>query len=479
MNTGHRRSGRGSWPAKQQRSTEAETVSFDSFESGRMLAWYALQQYDDTGRFLSEILSDADSLHALSSQDRGLAVDVASGVVRRRRTLDTIIESQLSRPRSNVEPDLWRLLQLGAYQVLFSRAPDHAAVDTTVELARTAGYSRWCGFANGVLRNIARLLTGETTHEPAADALPYQAGEFRKLTTEVFSDPLTDMTEYVGAAFSLPRAIARRWAGRLSAFDLIKACFHSMSVPQTILRVNRLVTTVDQVQTALQEHGVEVTPGLNDWSLKISHASRLSNLPGYEEGWWTVQDESAMQVSELLWPKPGERILDLCAAPGGKSTHLAELSGDQATIIACDVSEQRLERVFESVNRLNLKSVQPTLIQRDGSDIPPGPYDAVLVDVPCSNTGVLCRRPEARWRFLDSDMEELLQLQARLLLTAFELLRPGGRMVYSTCSIEPEETTQLVESITELVPGLKLLKQQLQLPAQPSDGAFRALLVRQ
>jgi len=479
VKSGHRRSGRGSWPAKQQRSTAAEAVSFESFESGRMLAWYTLQQYDDTGQFLSEILSDADPRHALSPQDRGLAVDVSAGVIRRRRTLDTIIESQLSRPRSNVEPDLWRLLQLGAYQVLFSRAPDHAAVDTTVELARKVGYSRWCGFANGVLRNIARLLTGETTDQPAADAMPYQAGEFRRLTKNIFPDPAVDMTEYVGTAFSLPRAIARRWSTRLSAFDLIKACFHSVSVPQTILRVNRLVATVDQVRSALQEHGVDVSPGHNDWSLKLSHASRLSGLPGFQEGWWTVQDESAIQVSELLWPKPGERILDLCAAPGGKSTHLAELSGDQATIIACDVSEQRLERVIESVERLNLKSVQPTLIQRDWSDIPAGPYDAVLVDVPCSNTGVLCRRPEARWRFLESDMEELLQLQARLLLTAFEQLRPGGRMVYSTCSIEPEETTQLVESITELVPGLKLLKQQLQLPGQPSDGAFRALLVRQ
>lgn len=478
MKKGHRRSGRGSWPAKQQRSTEAEAVVFEAFHSGRMLAWYALQQYDDTGRFLSEILSDADSFHDLSSQDRGQAVDLASGAVRRRRTLDTVIESQISRPRSNVEPDLWRLLQLGTYQVLFSRAPDHAAVDTTVELAREVGYSRWCGFANGVLRNIARLLTGETTEEPAANAVPYQDGQYRILTADVFPDPATDKTDYAGMAFSLPRAIARRWADRLSHFDLLKACFHSMAVPKTTLRVNRLATTVQEVQTALQEHGVDVTPGDSEWSLKIAHASRVSSLPGYEEGWWSVQDESAIQVAELLWPKQGEKILDLCAAPGGKSTHLAELCADQATIIACDVSEHRLERVFESVERLRLSSVHPTLIQRDGEGIPPGPYDAVLVDVPCSNTGVLCRRPEARWRFVESDMAELLQLQTRLLLTAYEQLRPGGRLVYSTCSIEPEETTQLIENVTKLVPGLDVVKQRLMLPGQPSDGAFRALLVK-
>lgn len=452
---------------------------FDGFASGRMLAWYALQQYDETGQFISEILGDADSMHALTSQDRGQAVDLASGVVRRRRTLDTIISAQISRPRSNVEPDLWRLLQLGAYQVLFARAPDHAAVDTTVELARQVGYSRWCGFSNGVLRNIARLLTGETTNQPAKNAVPFLNGEFRELTADIFPDPVTETVDYAGAAFSLPRAIARRWSDRLSNFDLMKACFHSMSVPQTMLRVNRLVTTVAEVQSALEAREVEVTPGFNDWSLRIAHASRVTSLPGYEEGWWSVQDESAMQAAELLWPKQGERILDLCAAPGGKSTHLAELSGDKATIIACDVSEQRLERVHQSVERLNLSSVQPVLIERDGSDIPEGPYDAVLVDVPCSNTGVLSRRPEARWRFVESDMEELIQLQTRLLLTAYGQLRPGGRLVYSTCSIEPEETTQLIENVTKLVPGLTIVKQHLQLPAQPSDGAFRALLKKE
>lgn len=185
-----------------------------------------------------------------------------------------------------------------------------------------------------------------------------------------------------------------------------------------------------------------------------------------------------MHASELLAPKPGERILDLCAAPGGKSAHLAELSNDQATIIACDVSESRLSRIAETIERLDLKSIEPTLIDRDGSNIPEGPYDAVLVDVPCSNTGVLARRPEARWRFKENELEELIQLQTRLLLTAFDLIRPGGRIVYSTCSIEPEETTTLIESVTKEVGSMVCEKQNLVLPGQPSDGAFQALLTK-
>ena len=463
-------------PWKKATLDQNETLIIDRFVNGRMLAWFALQNYDDTGRFLSEILSEADSRHSLSAQERGLAVDVASGVVRRRRVLDTLLESQISRPRSNVEPDLWRLLQLGTWQVVFSRTPEHAAVDTTVELAKFVDRERWCSFVNGVLRNVARLLTTDAAEDFAVDALPTENGAYRRLNQSILPDPLDDLPEYIGRAFSLPRSLARRWCGRMSRFDLTKSCYHSLKVPQITLRVNRLQATVGHVQDALQEHGVEVTPGENDWSLKLQHASRLTSLPGYAEGWWSVQDDSAMLSAELLAPQPGENILDLCAAPGGKTTHLAELSGDTAQIAACDVSEGRLQRVTESIERLKLASAKAVLIQRDGSDIPGADYDAVLVDVPCSNTGVLSRRPEARWRFREDEVKELVQLQTRLLLTAFDHVKPGGRIVYSTCSIEPEETTQLVESISEQVPGLSLVTQRLQLPGQPSDGAFQALL---
>ena len=153
-----------------------------------------------------------------------------------------------------------------------------------------------------------------------------------------------------------------------------------------------------------------------------------------------------------------------------------ELGEDAAQITACDVSDARLQRVADSVERLKLTNVTPVLIERDGSDIPEAEYDAVLVDVPCSNTGVLSRRPEARWRFREDEVNDLVQLQTRLLLTALDHVKAGGRIVYSTCSIEPEETNRLVESVTAQVPGLSLVSQHLQLPGQPSDGAFQALL---
>ena len=157
-------------------------------------------------------------------------------------------------------------------------------------------------------------------------------------------------------------------------------------------------------------------------------------------------------------------------APGGKTTHLAEISGDQATIYATDISEERLQLVRNNVKRLGLSSVVLRRIERDGRGLPELDFDAALVDVPCSNTGVLSRRPEARWRFREHELQDLTQLQTRLLMTAFDRIRPGGRLVYSTCSIEPEETTKLVRNVTQAVPSMSLQKEKISLPGQPADG---------
>jgi 16S rRNA (cytosine967-C5)-methyltransferase len=203
----------------------------------------------------------------------------------------------------------------------------------------------------------------------------------------------------------------------------------------------------------------------------------VERLPGFAEGLWSVQDESAMAAARLLAPKAGERILDVCAAPGGKTCHLAELSGDAAIITACDISETRLQRVRENVTRLSLQNVKLQLVSRDGHDLPSGPFDAVLVDVPCSNTGVLGRRPEARWRFHEAELQELIPLQTRLLLNACERLVGGGRVVYSTCSLEPEENRGVVDAVLKALPGLQLVTEQVHAAGRPADGAYQALLV--
>jgi 16S rRNA (cytosine967-C5)-methyltransferase len=445
---------------------------------GRVLAWAALQEFDRTDRFLQDIFADLDAQHRLSSADRALAVDLAAGVVRRLRTLDTLIASQLTRSRDNVEADLWRVLRLGTQQLVFARTPDHAAVSETVELCRLLGRDRWTGFVNGVLRNIARQLTDKECNAPASNAVPLGPSRYRVLSTPVFADPMRAWPEYIAEAFSLRNDLAQRWCRRLTADEVLAAAARSVTAPETVLRVNTLRATRERVIQAMQAAGVVCEAGGRDGSITLLGAGRLESLPGFSDGWWSVQDEAAQAASVLLAPQSGEQILDLCAAPGGKTTHLAELSHDAARIVACDVALNRLDRVRENAARLQLTSIETRLIDRNGDGLPAGPFDAALVDVPCSNTGVLNRRPEARWRFRPEDVVELAELQLRLLTEAGHRVRGGGRVVYSTCSLEPEENREVVDRFLAANPDWKLIADRLHLPGRPADGAYQALLHR-
>jgi 16S rRNA (cytosine967-C5)-methyltransferase len=204
----------------------------------------------------------------------------------------------------------------------------------------------------------------------------------------------------------------------------------------------------------------------------------VRELPGCEEGWFTVQDESAMRVGTALAPEPGRTVLDLCAAPGGKTTHLAELMRDGGRVVACDVDGERLRNVEALARRLGLTSIETRRVAAGDEGVPEGPFDAALVDVPCSNTGVLGRRPEARWRLRPGDLDHLVRLQRRLLLAAAGRVRPGGVLVYSTCSIEPEENCGVVQAVLQERGELRLEAEGESVPGRPADGAYWARLRR-
>jgi 16S rRNA (cytosine967-C5)-methyltransferase len=244
------------------------------------------------------------------------------------------------------------------------------------------------------------------------------------------------------------------------------------------VRVNLLRTSRDELQQQFQANGLDVVAESLPEALRVSSGGRVEEWPGYADGLFSVQDLSAMRAARRLMPPSGSRVLDLCAAPGGKSCHLAELMQNTGEVLAVDVAPHRLERIVENVRRLGLSSVHALLVREDGSDLPRGPFDFILADVPCSNTGVLGRRPEVVWELSPESISELTLIQSHLLRRAAERLNPGGQLLYSTCSIEREENEQLVQQFLAEHPQFSLQEEELLLPGQPADGGYQALLAR-
>jgi 16S rRNA (cytosine967-C5)-methyltransferase len=242
------------------------------------------------------------------------------------------------------------------------------------------------------------------------------------------------------------------------------------------LRINPLKTSRDEWLGAAAALGLTATAGEHPQAVRLGEHFPVRQLPGYDEGKFSVQDESAMRVVAAVGVTPGMRVLDLCAAPGGKTTHLAELLGDDGLVLACDPDPERLQTVQTLADRLGLRCVQTQVAA--GTDAPAGPFDAVLVDAPCGNTGVLGKRPEVRTRLRFEDLRHLVPLQTGLLGAAVERVRPGGVVVFSTCSIEPEENRGVVRRVMAARSDLVLEADEESSPGRPADGGYWARLRR-
>lgn len=449
--------------------------------TARSLAFEVLQECRDGTHFVQNALDRRLKKLALSPLDRRLSLQLAAGVMRRRGSLDALLQTVITREPHRVEPWLWDMARLGTLQIAYlSGIPSHAALNETVELAALFDRARAKGFLNGVLRSIQRLLADETASEPAADALPLEAGNYRRLTQPVLPDPGTHPVEYLAAGFALPAWLAQRWLARFGWEECLRLGFWFLGPAPLWLRCNGLRIGRAAFLDALAKAGVTAEPGNHPQAIRLAEHAAIRELPGYAKGWFTVQDESAMRVASALNPRPGMKVLDLCAAPGGKTTHVAELMRNQGRILACDVNDHRLRKIRQLCERLGIRIVETRLLDAEREEAPPlGPFDAILVDVPCSNTGVFGRRPEARWRLKPDDIRRLVMLQMKLLGIAGERVRPGGAIVYSTCSIETEENQQVVRAVLQERPDLTLEAEEEYLPGKPADGGYWARLRRQ
>lgn len=450
-----------------------------SVRNAREAAYAAIEEYRNTGNWLGDVLDRLFRTASLPVRERGLATELACGVIRRLATLDSLLRKLVARPLDQVEPPLLTVLRLGVYQIaLLDGVPPHASVHETVELTKRLGRMRWSGFVNGVLRGATRLVRNETGDLPSASGIPVSDQRFRRLAEDVFADPASDPVTYFTDAFSFPRWLAQRWSDRMTAEQLFQIGRWFNAPGKVHLRVNRLRSTREELLNAITSAGVaaHAVTGLD--ALQLEDASQIDRLPGYDQGWFAVQDVSAMQAARRLSPQPGQRVWDVCAAPGGKTCHLAELMNNAGMVIATDIRPERLQLIDQNRIRLGADIVQTRLIGEDGSNLPDGLFDAILVDVPCSNTGVLGKRPEARWRITAAGITELNRIQERLLSVALDRLVPGGRLVYSTCSIEPEENHELVARVLARHAEIRLDHQEMLLPGAPTDGGYQALLLR-
>ncbi len=386
--------------------------------SARQLAWTALMDIY-RGAYADVSLHNHLKKTPLQENDRALATELVYGCVRRQYTLDTLLEQLSSKPQTP-SPDLRAILHLGLYQLRYlNHIPPAAAVHSTVELCKALKLPYGVGFVNAVLRHYLR----EQATRPDVLHLP--------------SDPL----DRLGVLHSYPRWILEVWSAQLPLAEVEALCHWLNTPPRLDLRVNPLRTTVNQVREALQQVGIEAAaiPGLPQALALPGSIGSVPHLPGFQDGHWMIQDRSAQLVSHWLDPQPGETIGDACAAPGGKTLHLAELMHNQGRILAFDRTASRLKKLEQNLHRLGLTCVE--VCQGDSRHQPDlqAQCDRVLLDAPCSGLGTLHRHADARWTQTPDTVRDLSQLQGELLRSAATWVKPGGVLVYATCTLHPAE----------------------------------------
>ena len=438
----------------------------------RQLAWQVLQAVA-AGAYADAALERALQRQPLPPADRALATELAYGAIRQRGLLDGWLDAVGKVPALRQPPRLRWLLHIGLYQVLFStRVPAAAAVSTTVDLAKQAGLARLAPVVNGLLREVLRRREAGAGNSDQGLSTPW-----RGLVLPA------DAAASLALRRSLPPWLAAGLLQWLPAGQAETVAAALNQTPPLDLRVNPLRSTPAAARQALVAAGVAAEPvaGL-DLGLTLPGGSgALRQLPGYEEGHWCVQDRSAQRVVPFLDPRPGDAVLDACAAPGGKTTQIAECMGDRGEVWAVDRSEARLRRLHSNAERLGLGSIQ-TLAADACELLAQRPdwrahFDHILVDAPCSGLGTLARHADARWRLRPEAIGELAALQRRLLEALLPLLHPGGTLVYATCTVHPAENAELIEAFLGDHPAVSLQQSwQLWPECGGGDGFYAARL---
>jgi len=449
--------------------------------SARRVAADVLNQVDPARQFVHTVLEK----NLGRTEQRQRCTDLVLGVVRNRRAIDAVTEQWGRRPISQIDRPLVNVIRVAVFELVYCPLTAvYAIVDDAVEVVKGLAGRRQAGFVNALMRQV-------TGHLVDRQALCEQVDSSRVIPTGaecgcVFDepflpDPAAEAAEYLSVCFSLPRWLARDWIDAFGYGRARHTALASSRRPSLYLRPNTLRTTTAELVTMLGQGGIDAAI-CDDGMIRLSASGRVERIPGYAQGLFTVQDPVAASAVRDLRPAAARRILDLCAAPGGKTIHLAEATEDRATIVATDVDALRLKKLQETACRLGIRSVRTIRLEDlDSERATSGGFDLVLVDAPCSNSGVMARRPEVRYRLRPEAIAGLVETQVDLLERAAGLVTASGRIGYSTCSIQGAEDAGTVQVFLQGHPEFELESERLTLPAAgpfDHDGGYVAVLER-
>ena len=419
-------------------------------QSARATALRVLVSCRNNGAWADAALKAQISRDGLSGPDAALCSRIVYGVMQNRMLLDFYIGAYCTQKPDHLQPPLLEILRIGAYQIIYlDKIPDSAAVNTSVELAKLAKRGQASGLVNAVLRKLSQN----------KKALP--------------PVPERDDVQRLSLQYSHPKWFVKRLVSLLGREEAERFLACDNQIAPITVQVNPLKTTLEALTEELQQAGISVQP--HSWvpdCLELSGTGDLAALPSFREGKFLVQDPAARLVSLIAGIRPGQKVLDVCAAPGGKSLSAAFAMAGNGSIVACDLHENKLKRIQESADRLGVNII--TTQAADGRVFRPeweASFDTVLVDAPCSGLGIIRKKPDTRYKKAD-DLFTLPVVQAAILDNAARYVRPGGTLVYSTCTILPEENEQVTEAFLAEHADFGLEPFELPLPVGKSDGSL-------
>lgn len=454
---------------QEENRLEEHTVS-ELYEGVRGLAVKILNRVERTDAYLEKLLDNEMRNSELIGADKALLYEIVHGVVRWMGRLDWVLNGFYKGQFSKAIPNLKNGLRVALYQILFlDRVPDHAAVNEAVEFVKKLQGQKPADLTNAILRNIIRNKNGIR-----------------------YPDPNEDLVGYLSAYYSHPSWMVKRYLNRFGREETEKLLLVNNEKPFLTLKINTIKVNPQEFKSLLETVNLKYTPGkyLPEF-FKLLNLTNITAWEYYQKGYFNIQDESAGLACRLLFPGPGMRVLDLFSAPGGKSVYIASLMNDQGEIVAVDRYDSRLKLVKRNIDRLGFKSIKT--VAADAMEFTSGDFDRVLADVPCSGSGTISKKPDIKWKKDLLDIRSMNELQYNYLEKASTLVKVNGILVYSTCSIEPEENFEIVKKFLDKHENFKLVNAAENFSSElidengciqtfphihHMDGAFAAKIIR-